>query len=529
MSCEATDCKSLREYFCKDHQEVLCQNCCETFHFECGFQAIVGPEKMNKAIELVERLVESLCAEAKKYGLLGKIKGLEESLKNITDAVQKLREESNSATQNDEFLRYDKLKLEALKIKTDICSSKYYQNKDETNHIFELLFYLQLSKCSNSPKDLGETKKSESENKAVYKQKGAAVDTNKPTSDTCAKIENEVDNNHDPDKPNNSEDTYEINSTDNIQDLKQIIKELEKENSIYKEKASKDEVIKSSLLIDLEELKFKMMQLQDENSKLKRNVKELKHTIEQSDTAVKSYRRTKFAKFYRDYTGQNFEPAKKEILKLLFEERYKDRNKIFLMNLKFGIPELTGISINISENNELNMLNEFLMRSIVENISLFHLDRNYHRLLDGSKIIEGLSQALPKITKEVYLSELKLTSSDFSKILSSSAQTQRCIVDNCILTISAPLSISVQNSSMKHLGCTSLKLKSSDPSESKTKEDLFEMVLDAISKSPIGGTLKVLNIYDSEMDRCEVEERLDKYGLEDIVVMCSSHDVKCSS
>ncbi|CAI2369576.1 unnamed protein product [Moneuplotes crassus] len=142
--CGRAGCSKIRAHYCSDHKIVLCSTCYDISHPTCDSKPILNPDSIMNTIKTLEKFIDSLNKEARKYELLVQMKELENSLNSISNAVASVKEEARLAIENDEFLKYNDMKIKAQAVKLNILNCKYCKSEEKPNEIIELLFYSQF-------------------------------------------------------------------------------------------------------------------------------------------------------------------------------------------------------------------------------------------------------------------------------------------------------------------------------------------------------------------------------------------------
>ncbi|CAI2383770.1 unnamed protein product [Moneuplotes crassus] len=521
QECWSLNCQNPRGYYCKDHRETLCHKCCDAFHFQCNFQIIPKADEVTEAIELLTQLVKGLCQEAKKYGLLAKIKGLQGSLDTIAQVVQKLEETATTAVKNDEFLKYAEIKLEARYIKRDILNSKYGQCENGPNNIFELLFYskmFDLTKPNGKKKYAESVEESHPISQNILETQG---ETTKPLIFSFGKEEYKSESKDNDNKCSDFEETDEKEESKDYQNQtkeQQIIKELLEKIQVLEENSLKDEVIKKDQLKDLEEMKINLEAVCSENTKLKHNIIELHHVIKKNEKPLREMRQANCEELYNDiYNDEVKFDSSTELALDFFDLTSRKFIKQCNKN-RIELPEIKGLSLYNISKDFLKILDDFLSNSIVEELSIFRLEKR-DKQRNEPKIVNGLSKALPHVTSEIFLKDFTFCKNSFKIIMDRTNQVFRLIFNACTIDISEETEIDIEYSNMNYLSFVRSNIQYVD------SHRVSELLIEIIGKSPIQSSLRTLNIYQAGLDKSKVQKALLNKGMFDIVIINNRGDI----
>ncbi|CAI2361716.1 unnamed protein product [Moneuplotes crassus] len=518
--CRTSSCGNFRGYYCKDHKETLCHSCHDAFHFQCDYMILPKPDEIVEATVLLQSFVHSLYQDASDSKLMDKIKGLQESLDNFNNVVKKYKEKAFYAVKKDEFLTFNDLKLEARSIKSDAFKGKYGISKAGDNHIFELLFHLQLIKCMNKKMKSHKDMKIENTQIESVKPVDIGIDTDRPTCDPIGEKE-KLDMENTDSESNHHKEEVELdtgiekdntNTENSIVINNQISKSRILENEISKYQAKEETQSQY-----IEEMKEEINDLVKENTYLKENMKTNKNIKSESET-IDDYYQAKCRALYKNYfkIGHQFDQDSICCLDLNSTIDINFMNALLRHRVK--LPRIQELSFESQYCKDLNYLNRFISQAISGDLKLFNIVCSSW-IIEGAKIISGLSNTLSKVIKEADLGGLILSSQQFCDIIGYSTQMERLVFRSCQINIGKDIiEIKMINTRMHYLGFPSTQIKDPCWPTSLSVEDMFGKIIKAVSGSSIKNTLEILDISDCCVKKQEIIKKLKKNGLENVLV-----------
>ncbi|CAI2369575.1 unnamed protein product [Moneuplotes crassus] len=515
------------EYYCKDHQCILCLHCRETSHFQCSYLSIPDSTELIKIIQHLENFVESLIAEAKKYDLLDQIANLKDALENITFSIYKLKEEATVCIKNDEFMKWNELKRKAHQIKSDILNSKCCKTEGRPNYIFELLFYCHILRFTNS--DYPRTEEEELTNSTFSFMNKESDYTNIFESVTG---ENEIrlEDSCEPDTQNKSQseedDSGESDLEEEINQLKSTISKLCCENKELKDKILRDEEVKQAMEKEIQEIKNEKTLMHTEIIQ-RRNMTSFCNTyMILMEKQTKEFQKMRCRVLYRDRVAKDKHFNKEACLSINF---WKQSLCDFMTDLKIHrvkIPRIKKMTIEVSTKKDLRSSNTFMLESIGEGSEIFKINNLASLKFDISRIIKGVTQNLPKITQYAMLTGWILDSEDLIKIINSCPRVLMLLFRDCHINVDDQIRFSVVHSRMSYLSFHSTTFQTSNDEIEIDQENIFARIIEAVSASKIISTLKAINIYNCHIDISKIHEKLTLYGLGHISILKETHDSK---
>ncbi|CAI2365212.1 unnamed protein product [Moneuplotes crassus] len=493
--CQSANCKAPRQEYCFDHQKILCHNCRNTFHFQCNTQRISKPDEMIRSTEMLERFTQILNEEAKNYGLLEQVKGLEGTLSCIDNTISKLKSEAASALANDHFLKYDQLKLQARDLKSDILNSKFGNSGNGVNQIFELLFYSQLFKCSKPEEKKNLEGMQINKDTGTDKPKGTQIDTYSPVTDTLGNNENVAINSDSNEGSENEVKRDKQASKNSKEEMHQLSVELK----VLKDAKKEDTFSKQEHLNDLEGMKKQIDHLENENLKLNDYLKkEAKEISLEPRVLIMEGKLPKYQALYIHYfkVFNKFDPDT-----FLYLNMNRSSNRDFLFALArecVQLPELKEISIDNIKREHLEDLNKFLCKSISGRLCVLKLTNYKNDEICYPQIKEGLVKILPRVSNEILFVGMNTNASESLQIISHSAQARSLEFNCCTFLknndplIQQEVCHSVQN--LLFLCFRNCKIKY--PIRGKTDYFFGEIVTKFIKNSQMRCTIELLDIHD---------------------------------
>ncbi|CAI2365244.1 unnamed protein product [Moneuplotes crassus] len=514
--CQSASCETSRQEYCCDHQKILCHECSDTFHFQCNTQRISKPDEMIRSIEMLERFTQILNEEARNYELLEQIKGLKDTLSCIENTISKLKSEAASALASDHFLKYDKLKLQAREFKSDILNSKYGNSESGVNKIFELLFYSQLFKCSKPEEKKNLEGIQKNKDTRTDKPQEAQINTDSPATDTLGNNENVTQNSEN----NEDSETNVKKDEPNSENVQEIIHKLNERVKFLEDKSKKDEFIKEGQIKDLEEMKKQMEKIQDQSSKQKEDQKEKekKDLIEPGFLTIKG-KFPKYQSLYINYfkVHNEFDPDT-----FLYLNLDRDCDRDFLIALEkqcVQLPEIKEISIDNIKREHLNHLNNFLLKSIPEKLSIFRLENCQKHEIYYYNIRKELLNILPRVTQEICIAGLSCNHKDCKTIITNSVKARSLEFKFCKLRKESDNNrddeFGEETSELKYLCFRNCEMSSSGCS-GIISYYFMEEILKFILKSPIKDNLETLSVYDTFDQRKSIASILKNLHLENV-------------
>ncbi|CAI2385638.1 unnamed protein product [Moneuplotes crassus] len=439
---------------------------------------------------MLERFTQILNQEAKNYGLLKQIKGLEDTLSCIEDSMSKLKTEAESVLENDNFLQYDQLKLQAREFKCDILNSKYGNSGNGVNQIFELLFYSQLFKCSKPEEKKNLEGIQKNKDTRTDKPKEAQIDT-----DTLGNNENVAINS---DSNEGSENDAKCDKQAS-EIFKEEMHQLSVKLKVLKDSEKKGTFPKQEHLNDLEGMKKQIDHLENENLKLNDYLKkEAKEISLEPRVLIMEGKLPKYQALYIHYfkVFNKFDPDT-----FLYLNMNRSSNRDFLFALArecVQLPELKEISIDNIKREHLEDLNKFLCKSISGRLCVLKLTNYKKDDICYPQIKEGLAKILPRVSNEILFVGMNTNASESLQIISHSAQARSLEFNCCTFLknndplIQQEVCHRVQN--LLFLCFRNCKIKY--PIRGKTDYFFGEIVTKFIKNSQMRCTIELLDIHD---------------------------------
>jgi hypothetical protein len=485
-SCQEVGCEREGHKFWNIHKEVYCNICAIGIHSECGFQDTADIYFIKDAVQVADRLLETLDKQGKIFNLEKRYPGYERELRSL----------------NDEFT----LHLDAL--------LKAYENKNIISLMDCQTSIIDFKNKMDSSQIKHQLSKLMFDRNLVLPLRGSTIeiDTSKDANRLVA-------------------DTYERMAQ---QMAKIKDKEIEEERKLIAEEWQKkadeevkrikevSEQVKEQLEKEIEEQKLRGKDLEDEVSKWSETIDKLNEKIKEKDQEIervdnqpmfmeilKSAYNTHFG------TQQDFS-HKSELVLELNDSKAESFIKHYVTN-KLKLPHLKKLRIDyIKENDEVLKL--FLINCCPSNLEVFSFNRNTNTSsqIKISAYIPSLSKCLPAVTKQVYLYYVKIKSSgDLSTLIKASSNSENLVVRCCeVLTDDeCDFGDGKYNTQLISFGYD-------DYNQCKWKEKpiRFDNIVEGISKSSLKGQLKVLGINESDVSKDDAEACLTKFGCQNVSV-----------
>ncbi|CAI2369577.1 unnamed protein product [Moneuplotes crassus] len=520
FDCSCLGCENSREYFCSDHITVLCHQCWNSFHANCNCKPIPDTAGFKNDVNVLEMFVESCNQKANKYKLLTQIENLDSSLRNMTKDVEKLKTEADFAIQKDQFLKFEKLKCRAKEIRSNIQDSRYGTSEKGGNCIFELLFYSKLSKLAKPCNSKFKVKPEGSLNGKIIKKKRPTDSEHSSDSEESVGVILKMEDLTSQDDEILIEEKY-TNTNQNLSKRK-----------INSSQAENKELTQLKNLLEVGIDDTKMMQHSKDNYQIKKESPS-RNSIPKEEsknvmTCQRSLQENEFCKSMNDKklenlyqmcfnTRQDFD--KDKTLRLNYESQDSCVSKFIeeLCGCDIKLPVLDIIYLRCTSTSQLDIIEKLLIHKISFKLPFFIFDCGKDQI-SFTRITKGLSSALSNVTEEIQLSQFRISSPCFSKILSSSTQAKTLLFKLCHVSIANGFCFKMRKSNLTCFGFLCCKLVKLYHAVSRNNEKIFRCVIKAMSLSPMRRTLKVMDISGSHLDKLEITKFMKTYGLERVKI-----------
>ena len=170
-------------------------------------------------------------------------------------------------------------------------------------------------------------------------------------------------------------------------------------------------------------------------------------------------------------------------------------------------------------------LASFLSNSVPNKLYLFWMNRSFISDTNPTKIdfyIDSLWEAIKGVSKEIYISNLKVGEKDLEKIVKSSCKWERLVIRFSVILCSSALDFTTDSEyKTKSLSFYNWgRGRGSDRiSTWKTDSSQFENIVEGIIKSGLKLSLQTVDIYGCELDKSKVQEMFTKHGMTNVSVV----------
>ncbi|CAI2359461.1 unnamed protein product [Moneuplotes crassus] len=510
LDCVYNECDNARKYFCLNHNKRVCADCACALHYGCNLQTIGCHDELWKATGLLQKLLQTLTDKAKEFDMKDQIEGLDGCLKHFSDTFNTFEQEVRYALKKkNQYLKITPLIEKARVIKNAILTGdfgKHGKFEGDSNPVLRLLYDSTLISLTYSK--IGEQKKQDIKKSPEFLQVLREV-TTAQREHIESKAARELEK-----KKEEVEKQTEAKYREQMKQQKEagdrIILDLsakieDQDRQIFTEKELKED-FEQQLSI----LKLQHQQLQTQHDDLQLKYNQNDQQLKQKEGVLKIHLQRHFRR-NKDFNSNTN-------LELSFDNtKHKDLIDS-LSDSQVKLPDIKRIKIDNIKNSHLKSIDKFLEKSFPDSLQLLCLNRNALELLEGAKIMEGVTHSLPNVTKEIYLRRLEFQSSEVETIFRHSTQTQRLIFRLCKIHTKQNMNFVPGKTNITYLsfdscGCSSVCM------EWDTHPERFEYIVEAISKSSLKDTLKTLNINICKISSAKVEEMMTTHGMTKVKVV----------
>lgn len=193
---------------------------------------------------------------------------------------------------------------------------------------------------------------------------------------------------------------------------------------------------------------------------------------------------------------------------------------------KYKLPAIKRVSMDYlsSENEELN---KFFEKSRPLSLELFNLNRQYNSDLTQCKYyLENLKKWFEITTREIYIENLKVNSSELSTIIKSSSQCQSLTIRFSSIDMSEDLDFKIDLPyKMTTLSFYNSGLSGkSEWNDNSTTKVLFTKFFKAVSESGLGDSLLSINFSGTGMPIANIQTIATEAGLKEGLIISLNHD-----
>ena len=169
-------------------------------------------------------------------------------------------------------------------------------------------------------------------------------------------------------------------------------------------------------------------------------------------------------------------------------------------------------------------LASFLTNSVPNKLDLFWMNRSYISESISTKIdfyIDSLCEAIKGVSKEIYISNLKVGEKDLEKIVKSSCNWERLVIRYSDILCSSALDFSTDSVyKTKSLSFYNWNNGSEYRKSSwKTDSSLFENIVEGIGKSGLKLSLQTVDIQGCQLNKSKVQEMFTKHGMTNVSIV----------
>ncbi|CAI2364891.1 unnamed protein product [Moneuplotes crassus] len=527
LKCAYDECHNDRKYYCFDHKLRLCSDCCDSLHYNCTVQAIRSKDELWNAVGLLHHFVASLTKKANAYKLMENISGLADCMKHISGLFEAFEQEARIAMKKDQFLKFHLLIEEARKIKSDILGGNFGRvgNYEQgSNPILRLLFDSELVGLTYSK--IGATQKKSIRKSPEFEETVREV-TTEFKDHIEAKTKKEIQ-----EKTKEIEEKTEAKYKKQIQDVQEDNKNLEvKVKAVEKAVTELTNKIKEQQdligreQIQKEDFEKELSALTIQHNQLKPSMKIFRKF---SRTGKKSWKRkiricsTLMVHSVKPCTrivgeAKTFDcNAKFEIA--LGNEKHRKLIEAYAQN-KVKLPDIKRVYIESIKDIPLESLDQFLTHSIPDQLPLLCLNNDWTKLLVGAKVVDGLKDSLPKITKEIYLRYTEFQPADLEAVFKYSINSERLCIVACKVHTKEKMDFGSKPTKTTYLNFNHCCGDSRTTMDWGNHPERFENIIEAISRSPYKNSLQTLNIRKCDLSKSKIEEMLSKHNMSSIKII----------
>ncbi|CAI2359587.1 unnamed protein product [Moneuplotes crassus] len=508
--CRGLNCQRIRKYYCNDHKEQLCLECCSAVHYQCCKTRIEEPEELDHVMRLLFNYIKSLKKKANDFGLLEKIQGLEVALEEISQDFTTYQEAATKAIRNDAFLEYGEI-LEAFqKMQSEILHGKYKNGINGCNPISKLLQDSELHFISNGGEYISKEKI-----KSTYEYTSAIREISKRNkqimeqkkNEELKKMEEEI------------EEKYKLQFESVITDLQSKL--TAQEASLSEEQKAKDTLQTSNAA-----LSSQVEDLTAENAKIAEELKENLALVEQHEEVICKVGKPACKEVYKRVMGADVSFDEGYVVNLdMKQEKAKKVVKEFA-DLKLILPKIKGIRLECIKECEESLIYEFVKYCCPSSIPCLCINRYNNGLIpQDSKIIKEINTVLQNVTDEVCINHFSISSEDISDVFRNSWNSKTLMLRVCKLNTKDDMNFENEQhqSKIEKLdfswgGSSELN---SDPNNF---EEMFTHIISAISKSSIKTSLKSINIGLNSISTSKMTSLLTSHSMSHIQILSSNND-----
>ena len=168
-------------------------------------------------------------------------------------------------------------------------------------------------------------------------------------------------------------------------------------------------------------------------------------------------------------------------------------------------------------------LASFLSNSVPNKLDFFWMNRCYISGAIPTKIdfyIDSLCEAIKWVSKEIYFENLIVGEKDLEKIVKSSCNWERLVIEFSDILCSSALDFSSDSDyKTKSLSFYNWGESSYRKSSWLNDSSLFENIVEGIGKSGLKQSLQTVNISGWELDESKVQEMFTKHGMTNVSVV----------
>ncbi|CAI2365307.1 unnamed protein product [Moneuplotes crassus] len=515
--CSHSNCDKPIKHYCNGHNDVFCISCTNTLHFDCNYEAIKSSEELEQVLLPINSLVIGLRQQAEAHDLGNKIDGLEGVMKNVSDEVDGFGKKVKTAIDSSDFMKFGSLFQEGKELKSKILSGAFGMGSDGSNPIYRLLFDLQLLSCSSRARlggSIDVMKGSKALTKGFYR---SITNLHQKTKEENAKeyktiIEELL-------KEAKKSDKGEKEAQKFILELQNKVIELEQQLQIEKDKSDGLELDLYTLKTENEKLIKENKELEEKGAALTGESGQILAQNAISDSS--SISKKKCEALYEKHVGvkKTFDEVCQLKLKMCNIESQNFINA--LCEEKVILPKINEIHTAKIDSNCTEIINRYLLNCIPKSIPKIYFNWGWSgKVVHFSSMIEGLSIALPKITKEVMFDTFVIQASDLELIMQKCYQAEKIIFIASKLVTAKEMNFDTNKGSK--LKCLSFYRSdyevSNLSSNFKDHPERLEWIIEALSRSPHKKSLESINIDECPIGVGTVNEMLKKYGMDKIVV-----------
>ncbi|CAI2385815.1 unnamed protein product [Moneuplotes crassus] len=521
IRCSSANCTNKREYICLDHKEAICAYCCDTIHYDCEVNKYCDKHELKLVVKLLHDFVKDLKLKAYQNGLMQRICGLEQVFTAIHEEFEVYDREVRQALRDNSFIQFHTLVKQARRLKSEIFEGKFGNNVKGQNPILRLLFDSELCRdnsqkveIQNSYEFMSAVREVAKDNKRVMEEKmGREIQKAKE------QIENEINQKYQGEIESLKSQIEQLNQ-DKARG-EQIVEDLGAEMQNKENEIERGKQLSNSLNDQLEFLKTECDQVKQENARLVEEVKT--NTIkleEQSRTLQKHIGAEKCEEIYKDMMGGKV--SLNSLFKLDLDLSNEKHKKLIeeLGSRKIQLPNINWMKLQ-HMHDCTEIVDQFLLSSIPDKLSMLILNRCGTKLIDISKIMKGLLKAIPSVTQELYLQIFNFSSKDLEKIIKAAHKIPKVVFRLGQFDTQEEMDFSIDDGEYK-IECLSVQYTNDKKYVTNTWDEHpeeFETIVKAIAQSGLKESLKKIKLYASIISKDKVKELLETHGLGQIDVI----------